>query len=96
MIKHVAVMKFKPGISESRFRDMEKGLKALPGVISEIKSYEFGLDVVRSERSYDFGLVADFEDLEALRRYQIHPDHLKVIEIIKELCDSILAADFTC
>jgi len=95
MIKHVVVMKFKPGISESRFRDMEKGLKALPDVISEIKSYEFGLDVVRSERSYNFGLVADFDDLEALRRYQIHPDHLKVLEIIKELCDSILAADFT-
>lgn len=95
MIKHLVIMKFKPGISESRFRDMEKGLKALPDVISEIKGYEFGLDVVRSERSYDFGLSADFEDLEALKRYQIHPDHIKVVEIIKEICQSILAADFT-
>ncbi|OQY59085.1 MAG: stress responsive alpha-beta barrel domain-containing protein [Desulfobacteraceae bacterium 4572_88] len=96
MIKHVVLMKFKPGASEARFADMEEGLKSLPGVISEIKSYEFGLDVVRGERSYDFALIAEFENLGSLKGYQEHPDHLAVVEIIREICENMVAVDFTC
>ncbi|MDM8525512.1 Dabb family protein [Desulfococcaceae bacterium HSG8] len=96
MIRHVVLMKFKEGVNETRFVDLENGLKALPSIIPEIKSYEFGLDVVRSERSYDFGLVSGFENLEALKQYQEHPDHLEVLKIIKELCENIIAVDFTC
>jgi hypothetical protein len=96
MIKHVVLMKFKPGASEARFADLEAGLGALPNAIPEIKTYEFGLDVVRSDRSYDFGLVSSFEDLDALQIYQTHPDHLEVVKLIKELCEKIVAVDFTC
>ncbi len=96
MIRHVVLMKFKEGASESRLVDLENGLLALPERIPEIKSYEFGLDVVRSERSYDFALVSSFNDLESLKYYQTHPEHLKIVEIIKEICDNIVAVDYTC
>jgi hypothetical protein len=50
--------------------------------------------VVRSERSYDFALVSGFENLEAMRRYQAHPAHQKVLVKIREHCESILVVDF--
>lgn len=75
MLKHVVMFKFKKEVPEASIVEVEKGFEGLPGLISEIKTFEFGRDVVRSERSYDLALVATFEDLAAMQRYQVHPAH---------------------
>ena len=77
MTNHIVLMKFKPEVNESDIEDLEKHMDDLPNSITEIHTYEFGRDVVRSERSYVFGLIALFTNTEALSRYQIHPNHLK-------------------
>jgi hypothetical protein len=94
MIKHVVFMKFKEGTEESAIAEIETSLGALPGRIPEIYSYEFGRDVIGSNRSYDFALVSAFADLEALDRYRVHPDHQQAVQKITEACSSILAVDF--
>lgn len=94
MIKHIVLLKFKKDAQESGIGEFENRLSALPGEIPEIKSYEFGRDVVRSERSYDFALVSVFENTESLKRYQIHPGHQEVLKAVKELCESVIVADF--
>jgi len=95
MIKHIVFMKFKAGVTDKDIAEIEKGLGGLPGRIPEIKEYQFGRDIVRSERSYDFALVSAFEDMEALKRYQVNQYHLPVVAKVKELSESILAVDFT-
>ena len=94
MLKHIVFFKFKDGVTDSEITDLEARFSALPAVIDTIKQYEFGRDVVRSERSCDFALVSAFEDLEAMQQYQTHPEHVKLVGRIKEMCDSILAVDF--
>jgi hypothetical protein len=94
MLKHVVFMKFKQGIATEEITELEKRLAALPGKIDEIKGYEFGRDIVHSERSYDFALVSAFTDMEAMKRYQVHPEHMKVVEMVRRSCESILAVDF--
>ena len=94
MLKHLVFIKFKSDAKEERIQDMEKGLGSLPDVIPEIKFYDFGRDVVRSERSYDFGLISHFEDKDALPRYATHPEHQKVLQIILENAENIVAVDF--
>jgi hypothetical protein len=96
MIKHVVLMKFKSGIEEEAFSMLEKGLASLPAAIPVIREYQFGLDVVRSDRSYDFGLVSAFDDLPSLEAYQAHPEHQKVLALIREICEDIRAVDFSC
>ena len=96
MLKHIVFMKFKSGTAETDIADLEKGLGSLPASIPEIKGYEFGRDVVHSERSYDFALVSAFEDLAAMKRYQTHPDHVVVLKKVLQLCESIVAVDFEC
>ncbi len=94
MLKHVVLLKFKDGVSDSTIADIQKGLEGLPGKIAEIVEFQFGRDVLHSERSYDFALVSEFQNLEAMRRYQVHPAHQEVLVKIKEHCDSILVVDF--
>ncbi|GBC62875.1 stress responsive alpha-beta barrel domain-conta ining protein [Desulfonema ishimotonii] len=94
MVRHIVFMKFKPETGDDRITPVEKGLGALPGLIAEIRSFEFGRDVVRSDRSYDFALVAGFDDMEALSRYQVHPEHQKVVGLLKEICQDIKAVDY--
>ncbi len=94
MLKHIIMIKFKPGTPESDIRQIEAGLAGLPAVIDEIIRFEFGRDLVREERSFDFALVADFADLEALKRYQVHPAHQEVAAKVRQAAAQIVAVDF--
>jgi len=94
MLKHVVLFKFKPEVKEADIVELEKRLAALPGAIPEIREYVFGRDVIRSERSYDFALVSGFADLKAMERYQKHPDHLPVLDLVRRICGAVLAVDF--
>ena len=95
MIQHMVMLKFKNGTESADIDALEKGMDALPNVINEIQSFEFGRDIVGSDRSYDFGLVSLFANTEALQRYQVHPEHLKVLEQVRTICDSVITVDFT-
>ena len=94
MLKHVVFVKFKKDVPESAIAEIEKVLGELPDIIPEIMEFEFGRDVLRSERSYDFALVSEFENLETLQRYQVHPAHQKVVAKLKEVWDSRFVVDF--
>ena len=94
MVRHIVFFKFKSSTTEGDIKKLENGLGALPGIIQEIRQYEFGRDMVRSERSFDFALISTFDDLESLRRYSAHPEHQKVLKHINEICDSIKSVDF--
>ncbi|HYA88069.1 MAG TPA: Dabb family protein [Nitrospirota bacterium] len=95
MLKRVVVIKFKKDVPESEIAGIEKGLAGLPGAIPEIAGdFRFGRDVLRSERSYDFALVTEFENIEAIQRYRSHPAHQEVLKKLLEHCDSIITADF--
>ena len=94
MINHVVLLKFKPDVSDDAIDDLEKILDDLPNKIVEIQAYEFGRDRVHSEKSYDFALVSLFANLEAVKRYQEHPAHLKVLQRITALAEKIIVVDF--
>lgn len=94
MIKHIVFLKFKAETSEDDIAGIEKGLAGLPERIPEIKRYEFGRDIIRSDRSYDFALISEFEDQDAMKQYQRHPYHFAVLNKINAICEDILAVDF--
>lgn len=96
MIRHIIFFKFKADAGEAAIADLEASLNGLPGLIAEIRAFSCGRDVLRSARSYDLALVADFDDLAALDRYQIHPDHQAVVAKVKVLAESVVAVDFEC
>ena len=88
------MLKFKSGVTESDIEELEKMLDDLPNKITEIHLYEFGRDIIRSQRSFDFALVSLFANLEALERYQQHRQHLPVLKKIKQMCENVATVDF--
>jgi len=94
MLKHIVIMKFKTGVDNHQIEDVKKALGSLPGKIPAIRHFEFGADVLKSERSYDFALVAAFDDIAALKTYQTHPDHIPVLQKVRNVCETILVVDY--
>jgi heme-degrading monooxygenase HmoA len=93
MIKHVVLAKFKPGVTADQITELREKLAALPAIIPEIKGYVFGQDV-RPEKTLDFALVSTFEDMAAVKRYLVQPDHAAVGRYIRGLCESLQVIDF--
>lgn len=94
MITHVVMMKFKPDVGTQEVNELEALLDGLPDTIDEIQSYDFGRDVLRSERSYDFALVSVFANLDTLKHYQEHPAHQVVLKKVGGMCAHIAVVDY--
>lgn len=94
MIKHVVFFKFRPETSERERKEALDELRALPDKIDEIRDFEVGEEILHSARAWDAALIATFDDLEALQKYQRHDDHLPVVMRLQTLCDSIGSVDY--
>lgn len=92
MIRHVIMWKFREGEEENMHRFLN-GLKALDGVIPEIRRMEVGVNVLE-KNNYDACLIADFDDLEALERYKKDPRHVAVSTLCKSIRETRGAVDF--
>lgn len=94
MLNHIVMLKFKQTVTEESIKEIEAMLEDLPNKIVEIHSYEFGSDILHTERSYDFALVSLFANMESMQRYQVHPEHQKLLKKLAPLCDHICTVDF--
>ena len=94
MLNHVVMLKFKSEVKEADIKELEEMLDDLPNKINEIHAYEFGRDVIHSQKSFDFALVSLFANDIALKRYQDHRQHLPVLKKIKALCETVATVDF--
>jgi len=94
MITHIVFFKLKDPTKEGITAVHDK-LLSMQGKIEELRHLEAGVDVIRSERSYDVALLTRFDSLEDLQAYQVHPYHAgEVIPLMKSLCASIVAVDY--
>jgi hypothetical protein len=93
MIKHIVLVTFKTGVTQGQIAEIKKRLAALPALIPEIKTYDFGLNI-NPVKSYDFILVSEFSDMEAVGRYKVQPDHAAAARFIQDISDEMKILDF--
>lgn len=82
MIRHIVMFRLQEENREENLKkilEAAEGLKKLPGLIDG--------DVVTNapdadQTNYDFALVFDFADLEALDAYQKHPVHVEFVKLV--------------
>lgn len=94
MIVHIVLFKLNTPTakSSSAVKDM---LLSMDGKLPMLRQLEVGVDVVRSERSYDVALYTKFDSLADLQAYQVHPYHAEtVIPFMKANCAASVAADY--
>jgi len=89
MIKHVVMWKLKDFAEGAKKNENAQNIKVqlegLKNKIKEVRSMEVGININDSADSYDIAMFSDFASLEDLKRYQNHPEHVKVVDFIIKL-----------
>ena len=92
MFRHVVCYRLKPEkkamAKEAKVRLMS--LQAIP----EVRRVEVGLDIKKSERSFDFVLNMDFQDRDAYEIYDKHEVHQPVRTFMRSIVETSVSVDF--
>lgn len=89
MIRHIVMWKFLPEAGgktkDENLEDVKSRLIALyeSGKIKGLRRMEIGRDVSGTDMSYDMVLLTEFDSLEALHNYKVHPDHVVISNFVK-------------
>jgi len=94
MITHIVFFKFKDTTTKEQILDIKTMLENLVELIEPLNSMEVGINFNDSERSMDMSLISTFDTKDGLSTYATHPEHLKVVQIIKELAEYTKVVDY--
>ncbi len=91
MIVHLVMWKFKSG---APLKEIKSRLEGMKGKIDFVLDLEVGVDILRSERSWDMSLMVKFSTKKELETYGTHPEHLPVAAFIGEWKTAGAAVDY--
>jgi len=94
MIRHIVFFKFKEGTSNADRESLISALEGLKNKIAEVKELKVGKDVGNKPNSYHIALDSVFETFDDVETYAIHPDHVEVVNMVKQLCESSVKVDY--
>lgn len=94
MFTHIVLFKLKEPTKEN-LRFLEETLLSMNGNIKELKQLEVGIDVIKSDRSYDIGIITRFDNKEDYLAYDVDEFHVeKVKKVIGPYLESSKTLDF--
>ena len=96
MLKHIVMWKLKE-FAEGKTKAenaliMKESLERLVGIVPEIISLQVGINEKESDMAYDAVLISTYA--EALARYKVHPEHVKVSDYCKKIREGRVFVDF--
>jgi len=95
MIKHIVMWKIvESDNKEDNLRKIKSLLDGLVGKIDEIVKLEVSIHPITSPDPLDIVLYSEFNSYDDLNAYATHPEHLKVVEFVKSVCDTRSAVDY--
>ena len=94
MLQHYILLKFKTETNDEHIADFCKRMLALRAAIPSIEHLEIGRDILHDARSWNLILIMRFASTEALRSYQQHPEHLKVMAFNQPFVADVASVDF--
>ncbi len=97
MLKHIVVWTLKDSFSDEEKHSIKIRIKAsaeaLVHSINECKGAEVITDLLETSNA-DILMISSFENPQDLEAYRIHPKHQEVLDFIKPLLASRVAADY--
>lgn len=89
MIKHIVFWRLNESAygndKQTNARILKEKLIAMKGKVDGMLKVEVGFDFSNEKDSCDVVLYSEFENKEALHRYQIHPDHEEIKKWLSEV-----------
>ena len=80
MIRHVVLFNWTADATGEQKEWVAAELGRLPALIPSLRAYQLGSNAGINPGAYDFGVVADFDDLDGYLAYRDNPEHRAIIE----------------
>jgi hypothetical protein len=88
MVKHIVLFKLKEELpateKQTVMNQFKEAIEALPAKISVIRKIEVGLNVNPAE-AWDIALYSEFDSLEDVKTYAVHPDHVAAGKLLADV-----------
>ncbi|MBD3808697.1 MAG: Dabb family protein [Epsilonproteobacteria bacterium] len=94
MVVHIVFFKFKEEQKKENIEQAKEMLLSLSNSVPTLKSIEVGENFANEDRAMDLSIVTHFDSLEDLKIYAIHPEHLKVVDFIKQVVEYSKVVDY--
>lgn len=95
ILRHVVMMKFNDDQNVERISsEIKQLLEALVSSVEPLKAMEVGLNISKKPSAYHLVLTADFDDEAGLDAYRSHPDHVKILNRMKDTVEKVAAVDY--
>ena len=94
MIVHIVMFKFKEENKQANIIQAKQMLENLMGAVPSLRSIDVGVNFAQEARAMDLSIITSFEGKEGLDAYAIHPEHLKVVDFIKEVVEYSKVVDY--
>ena len=94
MVVHIVLFEFKEENKKENILYIKELLDGLKNKIDILNTIEVGINFDKAPRAMDLSLYSTFHSIEDLNAYAIHPEHLKVVEKIKEVTISSKVSDY--
>ena len=87
MVKHIVMFKLKETLSTEEKMDVmnrfKAAIEAFPATINVIRKVFLGLNINEAE-AWDICLESEFDTLDDVKAYAVHPDHVAAAGILKD------------
>jgi hypothetical protein len=98
MINHTVLFKMRafdsPTAKKEAVERLTAALLNLKNEIPELKHIEVNSHYTLDAPSFDICLITHFDSIADLDVYRVHPEHMKVIDLVKELTTERAAVDY--
>lgn len=87
MIRHIVAWKLRaqdPEAKATATAEIAEALEALAPLIPQIRSIKVSANAAYFDANFDAVLIADYDSVEDLDAYQVHPEHQKAVAIVRE------------
>ena len=80
MLRHIVLVTFKPEASDAQIAAWRGAVTEMCEASDDVLSFTLGANIGKGPNHHDAALVADFEDMEAFRRYVSGDMHQAYVE----------------
>jgi len=94
MLQHYVLIRYEKNVSKEHIEEFCTRMLSLRTSIAAIESLEIERDILHDARSWDLILIMRFASVGALRNYQQHPEHQKLMAFNQPFVADVASVDF--
>jgi Stress responsive A/B Barrel Domain len=92
--RHAVLINFKADADESYRAKVAQSVNALHEAIPQVRAVACGTDAGLTTGSSDFAIIVDLDSVDDYAKYESHPAHLDLVDLIRQGVESRAVVDF--